>query len=328
MSVFIIKCAYLCTQKTGYMNKLDIAICRFEHDKYGVHTDVDVVDVDSFRDFLWEHPVYSTDYYSVFLVLGGNERIEVNGVPADASPGMIICSRPGEIWKWEENSRITGTYLYWTETFLNTFFNDPNFIERFTYLNASRETSFLYPDRKMFREVLALLLRMRNEIETGFAANINNCNDDSSHMLRALVYETLMLLDRIERIPVKDKSKGALERSYIMEFQRLVRENAHREHSVEYYADRLFITSNYLNKIVKAGLGVSTKKYLIAALIDEAKRLLQYTDKPINDIADALNFDPVYFIKLFRQETGITPLRFRKDLENSRVQKHKRDNRI
>ena len=297
------------------MKLKEIAICKFEPDKYGTPTDVDITDVESFRDFLWKYPVYSTDYYSVFLVLKGNERIEVNGVAAGVHPGMIICSLPGGIWRWEEKSEIDGLYLYWTETFLSTFFNDARFIERFSYFNAARESSFMYPDTKMFRQVLTLMHRMNTEIDNGLASNDKAMKtDDSQHMLRALVYETLMLLDRIERIPVREDRGETILSGYVIEFQRLIREHICKEHSVEYYADRLFITANYLNKIVKVGLGTSTKKYIKAALIEESKKLLQYTRKPVNEIADELCLDPIYFIKWFRQVTGSTPLQYRKKL--------------
>jgi len=48
-------------------------------------------------------------------------------------------------------------------------------------------------------------------------------------------------------------------------------------------------------------------------VIDEAKRLLAYTDAPISDIAFELHFSTVsYFIRRFRQHTGETPLLYRK----------------
>lgn len=293
------------------MKKRDIAICKFTPDEYGAISEVAITDVESFREYLWKYPVYSTDYYSVFLVVKGVENITVNGVSSEVRPGMILCSRPGEIWQWEEDTKIEGEYLYWTEPFLDTFFNDPHFIDRFSYFNISRNTSFLYPAPVMFRQILSLFRRMRQEITNGVSLKINE--SDCHHMLRALVYETLMLLDRIEHIPVKNDNGESLCAGYVMEFQRLVKENIQREHSVEYYAGRMFITSNYLNKIVKTGLGISTKKYLKKSLVEEAVKLLQYTGRPINEIADMLHLDSIYFIKLFRQEMGITPLQYRKD---------------
>jgi AraC family transcriptional activator of pobA len=85
------------------------------------------------------------------------------------------------------------------------------------------------------------------------------------------------------------------------------------QHSVQYYADKLCITPNYLNEIVTSTKGISAKQYIRNKVMDEAKRLLTYTDFPISDIAFELHFSTVsYFIGSFRQHTGETPLLYRK----------------
>ena len=85
------------------------------------------------------------------------------------------------------------------------------------------------------------------------------------------------------------------------------------QHSVQFYADKLCITPNYLNEIITSVMGVSAKQYIQNKVIDEAKRLLAYTDAPISDIAFELHFSTVsYFIRSFRQHTGETPLLYRK----------------
>ena len=85
------------------------------------------------------------------------------------------------------------------------------------------------------------------------------------------------------------------------------------QHSVQYFADKLCITPNYLNEIVTSTKGISAKQYIRNKVMDEAKRLLTYTDFPISDIAFELHFSTVsYFIRSFRQHTGETPLLYRK----------------
>ncbi len=84
-------------------------------------------------------------------------------------------------------------------------------------------------------------------------------------------------------------------------------------YQVEFYASRLFITSNYLNKIVRSSLGKSTKLYLVQLLMNEAKRMLKYTSLSVNEIAKELHLEPAYFVKWFRQDNGIHPLQYRKN---------------
>ena len=100
---------------------------------------------------------------------------------------------------------------------------------------------------------------------------------------------------------------------HIDKFMKLVESHLKEQHSVQYYADKLCITPNYLNEIVTSTKGISAKQYIRNKVMDEAKRLLTYTDFPISDIAFELHFSTVsYFIRSFRQHTGKTPLLYRK----------------
>lgn len=122
-----------------------IALCEFDPTKYGQLMSVDVVDIESFRDYLWENPVYGTNYYSIYLITHSTEMLEVDGKSVPARPGMIVCSRPGELWRWEEQSRQEGEYLYWTDDFLNSFFRDPHFIDSFTFFKQDVQALFFIP---------------------------------------------------------------------------------------------------------------------------------------------------------------------------------------
>ena len=70
----------------------------------------------------------------------------------------------------------------------------------------------------------------------------------------------------------------------------LVATHAKEQHSVQYYADKLCITPNYLNEMITSTMGISAKQYIQSKVMEEAKRLLVYTDVPIADIAFELCF--------------------------------------
>lgn len=101
--------------------------------------------------------------------------------------------------------------------------------------------------------------------------------------------------------------------NHVSKFMNLVATHAKEQHSVQYYADKLCITPNYLNEMITSTMGFSAKQYIRNKVMEEAKRLLVYTDFPIADIAFELCFSTVsYFIRSFRQHTGETPLLYRK----------------
>lgn len=128
-----------------------------------------------------------------------------------------------------------------------------------------------------------------------------------------MVYETLTLLERANNIPFTKDVDYSHTSHYINEFQKLTENHYKKERYVEYYAGRLYITSNYLNKIVHQSLRISTKQYLSNLLYNAAERLLKHTTLTINDIVLELGLDIASFIKKFKQRKSTTPLQYRNE---------------
>lgn len=69
----------------------------------------------------------------------------------------------------------------------------------------------------------------------------------------------------------------------------------------------------YLTKEFKKAYGVTISKYIISYRINYAKRLLRFTDKPIDEISETCGFyDTSYFNKQFKASEDITPFKYRK----------------
>ena len=78
------------------------------------------------------------------------------------------------------------------------------------------------------------------------------------------------------------------------------------------YAQKLNISTPYLNECVKNATGYSVSHHIQQRIILEAKRLLYHSDKSVKEISSALGYDDYpYFSKLFTKSAGITPLAFR-----------------
>ncbi len=83
--------------------------------------------------------------------------------------------------------------------------------------------------------------------------------------------------------------------------------------SVADYADRLGISSDYLQKVVKRFTGKPPVAWIHEAVVLEAKALLMNTDMPVGEISGRVGVeDPAYFSRLFKKSTGIAPVQYRK----------------
>lgn len=285
-----------------------IPLYKFYKRKYGQELLVDVLDLDYIKTGIRLHPVHRETFYCIIFITEGCEEVSVNEHHRTVSPGEVICSRPGEIWKWQPDPQLEGIVLIFEEQFLLSFFKDPLFLDRFAYLRADRPSSFLLLDKVLQERLCHLLHLMKDEIDSRV--------EKDQHILRAMLYETLMLLNRADA-PDADEGESMNEVSvsrYVDKFTSLVASEYATHHDVEYYADCLCITPNYLNKIVRQTLGTTAKLYIHRLLYEEARRRLTYTSATINEITDSLHFDSAsYFIRFFRKQAGMTPLQYREN---------------
>ena len=78
------------------------------------------------------------------------------------------------------------------------------------------------------------------------------------------------------------------------------------------YAQKLNISTPYLNECVRNTTGYSVTYHIQQRVILEAKRLLYHSDKSVKEIAFELGYDNYpYFSRLFTNVSGMTPLTFR-----------------
>lgn len=82
---------------------------------------------------------------------------------------------------------------------------------------------------------------------------------------------------------------------------------------LENLCDIFCMSKFYLTKEFKKAYGVTISKYIISCRINYAKRLLRFTDKPIDEISEICGFyDTSYFNKQFKASEDITPFKYRK----------------
>lgn len=82
--------------------------------------------------------------------------------------------------------------------------------------------------------------------------------------------------------------------------------------TVQFVADQLNISANYLSTLLKVLTGQSTQQFIHDKLIEKAKEKLSTTDLSISEIAYYLGFEHSQsFSKLFKTKTNQTPLEFR-----------------
>lgn len=85
-----------------------------------------------------------------------------------------------------------------------------------------------------------------------------------------------------------------------------------KHHNVNFYAQQLSITPDYLYKIVQKVENLAPKEIIDRYVVVAIKTLLQNTDLSVKNIAAELNFEDVpYMCRFFRRNTGLSPMEYR-----------------
>ncbi len=276
----------------------------FYKTKYGKELLIDVVQLKDIKKFLLNNPLHSLSYYDITLITEGDGDFRIGDKVHHVQKGDIVFTSPTQSREWDIQHITDGYALIFEGEFLLSFFNDPDFLNAISYFGHTG----VIPDKlelsdEEYKHVLSLIQSAKEEIQL--------YKEKDKHILRAILYQTLMYLDRI--FIQKNKIQGMKSQNqYIQRFFELVNMECRKCHSVAHYSDKLCLTPNYLNELVKKETGFTAKQIINDRLLVEAKKLLQYSSNSITEIAEVLNFENTsYFIRFFRNQQNITPLEFR-----------------
>ena len=155
-------------------------------------------------------------------------------------------------------------------------------------------------------------------------ANLQTADDNLykqeiiSHLLRSLVYEFLMLTDRLlvesrKTAALKVESRKQTTNDDLhRRFLELLAFSRGRTRKVQDFADQLCVTPDQLTAATKAISARTALDWITEATVKAITHDLLYTQKTISEISDELDFPSLsFFGKFFKQHTGLSPRAFR-----------------
>lgn len=165
-------------------------------------------------------------------------------------------------------------------------------------------------DLEVFGSYFRLLYRNAvDDNEVAFSKNIGRS------VMQALFYQMLQYNNSRSTKPSAPKDEGLQTRqiSYVHEFMRLLQLHHKIHRSIQFYADHMCISSKYLSHIIKEATGRSASEWIAEFVVMEAKNMLRYSHKNIQQVAYELNFTTQSsFGKYFKHVTGLSPTEFQK----------------
>lgn len=247
---------------------------------------------------------------TIMIVRHGTLNVEVNMLPYSLRANSLLMINPGSLFKISsiDPERLDIAIFFVSSNFLLDINIDLNALNIRSLIEKRRPAVRLTPaeTQKLLKYFDLMYLHTHDEI-TLFSTNV------ARSVCAAIFYELLQInYMRINRHA--DEISGTRRRStYVHDFMRLVHFNYSRHRTLAFYAEKLFISPKYLTVLVKEATGRSATEWIDEFVIIEAKNLLRFSGKNIQQVAYALNFpNQSSFGKYFKRLTGISPMAYQK----------------
>lgn len=134
------------------------------------------------------------------------------------------------------------------------------------------------------------------------------------HLLSALF---AMIETERKKLDIYPDSIHKTQNETFKNFLKILEDNYKRSDGVDFYAEKLFMSSRNLNLICKNILNQSVSEIIETRKLIEAKNQLIHTDKTVAEIGFDLGFnEKSYFSNVFKRKSGQTPTEFREDMKD------------
>lgn len=250
-----------------------------------------------------EHDIskpHRDNHCQLMLAVNGTFQFNIDFKNIEFTAPALICVFPEQVHHIIEVKNPTG----WMISF------DPSLVNKevLLLLEHKIDNPFLLQHESPFFEQLCLVMDLIEKVQQ------QNTNQYSQKTVHSLLNGLLSLIaGEIVSDFALDKTKE--NRSIIIKesFIKLTKEHFKTWKQPAQYAAALSISTAHLNDTVKSLTGSPVSVHIQEASIMEAKRLLYFTANSVKEIAYEVGYEePVYFGKLFKKVTSLTPLEFRK----------------
>lgn len=241
------------------------------------------------------------------ICLQGEAELTIESRNCFLKQGDMCIVFPNDIlYITKKSADFKGYTVACTKEFYNTFYI-PSGTSIYMYIKDN-------PCISLKKDEQDDLIRVCENLKDHDSRKDHPCREEiSKHLAAAIIYEVIGIYKKgtpLAQQPYTRKYKLSFE------FIDLVVKNCRQERGIEYYANKLCITSRHLSSICKETIGQTAKDYLNEYIIVNVRFLLATSDMTISQISDEFNFpNASFFTKFFKQRTGMTPKEYRNNAE-------------
>ena len=237
-------------------------------------------------------------YQEILWICNGEWQHTIDDQLFTLEPNTFYLIFQGQIHHFIKGENLKGFLIRFNNEFLNEISPldpfTPPYVNKITVQNENDIGYFNYLIHSIYVE---------------FTAENSNKEAIIRHLLMAFLYK---LSQKKQAIQIQLTQKSSLEDQIYIRFSNILESEYSKNVDTAQYVTSLGITTRQLCSIIKKYSGKTTKQLIIERRILEAKRLLDYTQTPLKEIAYQLGFEDIgYFCRSFKIQTGLTPSQFK-----------------
>lgn len=281
----------------------------FVKNKYGRELLMDIGSYNDIPNYFFEPIVHSTDFYEIIFFSNGNGFLELDNQKINIENNTIIFISPFQNRKWYlDKSEINCHFLFFKDDFLSNFFSDKLFSFKLQYFyNKAKPLSIKITNTQLFKF---------QEVFQDILLELKEFKSDSEHIIRSLLYFTLIKLNRLYSETHQLSSETENNTTSFM-FKQLLQGEVRNNRSIDFYSKKLSVSRITLNKCVKKQFGITSTEMIDEFVMFEIKSLLLYSKLNVNEIANLINFSEAnHLTRFFKRHTKITPKEYRSNYQN------------
>lgn len=249
---------------------------------------------------------HSHTFYLVMWISQGSGTHTIDFKTYPIEPNQLYFLTPGQVHSWVLSADIRGFNLFFEANFFRNRYG--NRLHQYLFYHSHQYQPLVQVSQQadLFSDVFT---HAYNEYRQQQA--------NRAEVFLSFVHILLESADRLYSHQQTDADLYLFDR--IRQYEDLLEEQFLRVRDVSTYAGQMGLSPNYLNHICKKVLHKTASQLIHERLIVEAKRLLAHSAQSVKEIGFQLQFeDPSYFVRFFKKYTGITPVKFRRQLSHNR----------
>jgi AraC family transcriptional activator of pobA len=257
----------------------------------------------NFKDNFNVGPVaYRLTYNRILLIAKGTGEIDIDDQVFQINDREIFLIAKGQVIRFNENANFSGFELSFGDCFWERSPSSANNCKAVLFNNAANN------------QQLSLTINDHDHLNALFESLSNEFNSaDYVNKLDAMAAYLKIIMIKIANVNAAltmgmDSYENKLYRNFI----ELISIHYQSSHEVGDYAELMGISARKLTELTKKCSGKGAKDLINGQLIAEAKRDLQFSSRPVKEIAYQLNFSsPDQFSHFFKKNTTISPQDYR-----------------